>query len=225
MVQLDFHSEIYKAAYSRINAIAIEGEQQAFENFLQLARLLPDHDTQLLFLAKMESRHKKSFQSCGHNLQVQPDLQFARRFFADLHHNFQKAAVAGRVVTCLLIQSLIIECFAIAAYNSYIPVADDFARKVTESVVKDEYAHLNFGEEWLKANFESSKAELKEANQQNLPLIWRMLKEVEPDIRALGIRNESVVEEFMMHYGEALSHIGFNTQDILQMAAHGLSQG
>jgi fatty aldehyde decarbonylase len=219
----DFHSELYKAAYSRINAIAIEGEHHAFEHFLQLAQLLPEHHNQLLFLAKMESRHKKSFQSCGNNLQVTPDTLFARQFFADLHHNFQAAAAAGQVVTCLLIQSLIIECFAIAAYNGYIPVADAFARNITESVVKDEYAHLNFGEEWLKANFTSSKIELKEANKQNLPIIWRMLQDVETDIQTLGIKKESIVEEFMTHYGDALSHIGFSTHDILQMVARGLS--
>ena len=47
-------------------------------------------------------------------------------------------------MTCLLIQALIIETFAISAYNIYIPVADDFARKITEGFVKDEYSHLQF---------------------------------------------------------------------------------
>jgi len=46
-------------------------------------------------------------------------MQFAREFFAELHQNFQQAAESGRVVTAD--QSLIIECFAIAAYNIYIP--------------------------------------------------------------------------------------------------------
>jgi fatty aldehyde decarbonylase len=91
----------------------------------------------------------------------------------------------------LLIQSLIIECFAISAYNIYIPVADDFARKITEGVVKDEYTHLNFGEEWLKANFEASKAELEDANRQNLPLVWRMLNQVENDAEVLGMEKEA----------------------------------
>ncbi|MBD2026755.1 long-chain fatty aldehyde decarbonylase, partial [Leptolyngbya sp. FACHB-711] len=30
--ELDFESESYKDAYSRINAIVIEGEQEAFDN-------------------------------------------------------------------------------------------------------------------------------------------------------------------------------------------------
>jgi len=43
--------------------------------------------------------------------------------------------------------------------------------------VKDEYTHLNFGEEWLKANFAEVKEELEAANRQNLPIVWRMLSQ------------------------------------------------
>lgn len=221
--ELNFHSETYKDAYSRINAIVIEGEEEAYANYQRLSEMLPELKDQLLSLARMENRHKKGFQACGRNLEVTADMEFARQFFADLHGNFQKAAAAGRVVTCLLIQSLIIECFAISAYNIYIPVADDFARKITEGVVKDEYLHLNFGEEWLKANFETARAELEEANRQNLPLVWRMLSQVEDDAHALGMEKEALVEDFMISYGEALSNIGFTTRDIMRMSAYGLA--
>jgi fatty aldehyde decarbonylase len=219
---LDFSSEVYKDAYSRINAIVIEGEQEAHENYIKLAEMLPDHKDDLIRLSKMESRHKKGFEACGKNLQVTPDLEFAREFFAGLHRNFQEAAAEGKVVTCLLIQSLIIECFAIAAYNIYIPVADDFARKITEGVVKDEYSHLNFGEVWLKENFEASKAELEEANRQNLPLVWKMLNQVENDAENMAMEKDALVEDFMIQYGEALSNIGFNTRDIMRLSAYGL---
>jgi fatty aldehyde decarbonylase len=221
--EINFQSEVYRDAYSRINAIVIEGEQEAYENYHRLAEMLPDEQAQLLNLAKMESRHKKGFQACGRNLSVVADMDFAREFFANLHNNFQKAAAEGQLVTCLLIQSLIIECFAISAYNIYIPVADDFARKITEGVVKEEYMHLNFGEEWLKANFDSAKAELEAANRQNLPLVWQMLNQVEEDAHELGMEKEALVEDFMISYGEALSNIGFTTRDIMRMSAYGLT--
>ena len=220
---IDFYSETYKDAYSRINAIVIEGEQEANENYIRLAELLPDSKDQLLGLARMENRHKKGFEACGRNLSVTPDMDFAREFFSRLHENFQTAAAQNNVVTCLLIQALIIECFAIAAYNIYIPVADDFARKITEGVVKDEYSHLNFGEEWLKANFETAKAELETANRQNLPLVWHMLNQVEADAQVLGMEKESLIEDFMIQYGEALENIGFSTREIMRMSALGLS--
>ncbi|MEO1147018.1 MAG: aldehyde oxygenase (deformylating) [Cyanobacteria bacterium J06638_22] len=221
--ELDYKSDVYKDAYSRINAIVIEGEEEANANYKSLTELIPDNAEELVKLAKMENRHKKGFQACGRNLEVTPDMAFAKEFFSDLHRNFQEAAEKGNLVTCLLIQSLIIECFAISAYNIYIPVADDFARKITEGVVKDEYMHLNFGEEWLKANFETSKDELEEANRQNLPLVWRMLNEVEKDAKILGMEKDALVEDFMISYGEALSNIGFTTRDIMRMSAYGLT--
>jgi fatty aldehyde decarbonylase len=220
--EIDFQSETYKDAYSRINAIVIEGEQEAYENYIRLAEMLPEFKDELIRLSKMENRHKKGFEACGRNLQVTPDLQFAREFFSKLHQNFQQAAATGQVVTCLLIQSLIIECFAIAAYNIYIPVADDFARKITEGVVKDEYTHLNFGEVWLKDNFEQSKAELETANRQNLPIVWQMLNQVEDDARILGMEKDALVEDFMIQYGETLANIGFSTREIMRLSAYGL---
>ncbi|MDZ8222786.1 aldehyde oxygenase (deformylating) [Nostoc sp. ChiVER01] len=219
---LDFKSETYKDAYSRINAIVIEGEQEAHENYITLAQLLPESHDELVRLSKMESRHKKGFEACGRNLQVTPDLQFAKEFFSGLHQNFQTAAAEGKVVTCLLIQSLIIECFAIAAYNIYIPVADDFARKITEGVVKEEYSHLNFGEVWLKEHFTESKAELELANRQNLPIVWKMLNQVEGDAHTMAMEKDALVEDFMIQYGEALSNIGFTTRDIMRLSAYGL---
>ncbi|MGQ4647185.1 aldehyde oxygenase (deformylating) [Lyngbya aestuarii] len=221
--EFDYQSETYKDAYSRIDAIVIEGEQEAHDNYIKLAELLPDQQDELIRLSKMENRHMKGFQACGRNLDVKPDMEFANKYFADLHQNFQQAAAADQVVTCLLIQSLIIECFAIAAYNIYIPVADPFARKITEGVVKEEYTHLNFGEVWLQEHFEESKAELEAANRQNLPIVWRMLNEVEQDAHILGMEKEALVEDFMIAYGEALSNIGFTTRDIMRMSAYGLT--
>ncbi len=219
----DFTSDKYKDAYSRINAIVIEGEQEAHDNYVQLVEMLPEHKDDLIRLSKMENRHKKGFESCGRNLGVTPDMIFAQQFFAGLHQNFQTAASQGKVATCLLIQALIIECFAIAAYNIYIPVADDFAKKITEGVVKEEYSHLNFGEEWLKANFEASKAELEVANRQNLPLVWKMLNQVADDAQNLAMEKEALVEDFMIQYGEALANIGFTTRDIMRLSAYGLA--
>lgn len=220
--ELDYSSATYKDAYSRINAIVIEGEQEAKDNYTHLAELLPAEKDELVRLAKMEFRHMKGFQSCGKNLEVTPDMDFAREFFAKLHGNFQEALAANKVVTCLLIQSLIIECFAISAYNIYIPVADPFARKITEGVVKDEYTHLNFGEEWLKAHFEEVREELEVANRENLPVIWQMLNAVADDANVLGMEKEALIEDFMIAYGEALANIGFSTRDIMRMSSYGL---
>jgi len=220
---LDFQSDKYKDAYSRINAIVIEGELEANGNYKQLAERLSEHHDELHKLAKMEHRHMKGFQACGRNLSVTPDMEFAKEFFAQLHGNFQEAWNEGKIVTCLLIQSLIIETFAIAAYNIYIPVADDFARKITEGVVKDEYMHLNFGEEWLKANFEASKEELEAANRQNLPLVWKMLNQVEKDAAVLGMEKDALVEDFMITYGEALANIGFSSREVMKLSAQGLA--
>ena len=219
----DFTTDAYKDAYSRINAIVIEGEQEAHDNYLSLGTLIPDQAEELAKLAKMEMKHMKGFTACAKNLDVVADMPFAHEFFAPLHGNFQSALKEGKVVTCLLIQALLIEAFAISAYHIYIPVADPFARKITEGVVKDEYTHLNYGQEWLKANFEASRDELMEANKANLPLIRSMLEQVAADASVLHMEKEDLIEDFLIAYQEALNEIGFSSRDIARMAASALA--
>jgi fatty aldehyde decarbonylase len=218
----DFASAAYKDAYSRINAIVIEGEQEAHDNYMSLGTLIPDQADELARLARMELKHMKGFTACGNNLGVVADMDFAREFFSPLRNNFQKALGEGKVVTCLLIQALLIEAFAISAYHIYIPVADPFARKITEGVVKDEYTHLNYGQEWLKANLEASRAELEQANRDNLPHVRRMLERVAADASVLQMDKEDLIEDFLIAYQDALTDIGFTSREIARMAAAAL---
>jgi len=218
----DFTTAAYKDAYSRINAIVIEGEQEAHDNYLALGILLPEQAEELARLARMEMKHKKGFTACGTNLGVVADMTFARDFFSPLRDNFQAALQEGKVVTCLLIQAILIEAFAIAAYHIYIPVADPFARKITEGVVLDEYTHLNYGQEWLKANLESSRSELEQANRANLPLVRRMLDQVAADASVLQREKEDLMADFMTSYQEVLTGIGYSSREIARLATAAL---
>ena len=218
----DFKSETYKNAYSRINAIVIEGEQEAHDNYIAIGTLIPEQVEELTRLARMELKHMKGFTACAKNLGVTADMPFAKKFFAPLRENFQAALAEGKVTTCLLIQAILIEAFAISAYHIYIPVADPFAKKITEGVVKDEYTHLNYGQEWLKANLESVRDELIEANRVNLPLVRRMLDQVADDAAVLKMDQEDLMADFLSSYQEALTKIGFTSRDIARMAAAAL---
>ena len=87
----DFTTDSYKDAYSRINAIVIEGEQEAHDNYISLATLIPKELEELTKLEKMELKHKRGFTACGRNLGVKADMIFAKEFFSKLHGNFQVA--------------------------------------------------------------------------------------------------------------------------------------
>jgi fatty aldehyde decarbonylase len=149
-------------------------------------------------------------------------MPFARDFFAPLRNNFQAALAEGKVVTCLLIQAILIEAFAISAYHIYIPVADPFARKITEGVVKDEYTHLNYGQEWLKANLETIRDEFEQANRDNLPLVRTMLEQVAADAAVLQMDKEDLMADFLGSYQDALLEIGFSNREIAKFAAAAL---
>tara|TARA_B100000700_G_C15004271_1_gene837772 strand:+ start:341 stop:1069 length:729 start_codon:yes stop_codon:yes gene_type:complete len=214
----DFSTEEYKDAYSRINAIVIEGEKEAYDNYISIGTLIPDNAAELKKLAVMEMKHMRGFTACGKNLGVTADMIFGKKFFSKLHSNFQEALKAENIATCLFIQAILIEAFAISAYHVYIRVADPFAKKITEGVVKDEYLHLNYGEQWLKANLETCKEELIKANKVNLPLIKSMLDEVANDAETLQMDKEELMEEFMIAYQDSLVEMGLDNREIARMA-------
>ena len=214
----DFTTDQYKDAYSRINAIVIEGEQEANDNFVAIGSLIPEDKDELERLGRMELKHKRGFIACGRNLGVKPDMGFAKKFFAPLHDNFLKAVNEGKIATTLLIQAILIEAFAISAYHVYIRVADPFAKKITEGVVMDEYFHLNYGEKWIKQNLANVKEELMKANKINLPLIRSMLDQVAEDASILHMDREELMEEFMIAYQDALTAIGLDNREIARMA-------
>ena len=57
----DFTTAQYKDAYSRINAIVIEGEQEAHDNYISIGTLIPDQAEELGRLARMEMKHLKGY--------------------------------------------------------------------------------------------------------------------------------------------------------------------
>ena len=75
-------SETYKDAYSRINAIVVEGEQEAHENYLLSPRLLPDNNDDLVRLSKMERRHKKGFRGLWAQFSSNPRFGICQSSFS-----------------------------------------------------------------------------------------------------------------------------------------------
>ena len=64
---------------------------------------------------------------------------------------------------------------------------------------------------------------MEEANRANLPLIWKMLNQVEEDAAVLGMEKDALVEDFMITYGEALANIGFTSREVMKLSAQGLA--
>lgn len=218
---LDYDSTAYKVAYSRLNGVFIAGEQEAYNNYLRLAEMLPQHRISLLAAARVERRHQRGFQSCGRRMGIKADRGWAEDVFSELRDRFTAAADRGQLVPCLLIQALVVECLAIATYNAYLPVADEFSREVAEAVIQDEYQHLNFGQTWFQEQFETVKADIQAASHSILPIARTILTRMGQDAARLGMDLETLEEEFTIHYGEALEAIGFSFQEVSGMSADG----
>ncbi|MCP9929142.1 aldehyde oxygenase (deformylating) [Cyanobium sp. CH-040] len=224
-----FDAPAYRDAYSRINGLVIVGEGMADRHFRRLAELLPDQRDELLRLGAMEARHARDFVGCGRQLRVRPDSPLARRLLDPLHRQFREADQQGDLVSCLVIQCLIIECFAVAAYRLYLPVADAYARPITEAVIADEAEHLNFGEQWLRPRFQAVAAQVEACAARSLPAALAMLTALDADLRTIGIDPQELVAEFVVEFQASLQAIGYGEpaarQLVTRLTARALSRG
>lgn len=206
----DYSSAAYLGAYSRINAMVIVGEGLADRHFRLLADAIPEDAESLQVLAAMEGRHARDFVGCGVHLGVKPDFPPARSLFAPLHALFLEASRAGDRVTCLVIQCLIVESFAVAAYRCYLPVADAYAKPITAEVLKDEALHLSYGEDWLRPRFQEVAEEVVACCRRAVPVALSMLERLKFDLETIGIAPVELVGEFMACFQESLVAIGFS---------------
>jgi fatty aldehyde decarbonylase len=204
-----FTSDSYRDAYSRINGMVIVGEGMADRHFRHLAKLFPVDNEELLRLGAMEARHAKDFVGCGRNLNVKADTALAHKLLAPLHKQFIDANKKNDLVTCLVIQCLIIECFAIAAYRTYLPVADNYAKKITKLVLDDEFQHLNYGEQWLSKRFSQVAVGVEESLMRAIPVAMNLLSLLRSDLKAIGMESSDLVVEFVVLFQESLEHVGF----------------
>ncbi|MEX1322653.1 MAG: long-chain fatty aldehyde decarbonylase [Synechococcaceae cyanobacterium] len=206
-----------RAGYARINGIVIVGEGMADRHFRRLAVLLPDQRRELLRLGAMEGRHAADFAGCGRQLEVRPDNALARRLLEPLHQQFLEAERQGDLVSCRVIQCLIIECFAVAAYRLYLPVADAYAQPITKAVIADEAEHLNFGEQWLRPRFQAVAAQVEACAARALPVALAMLTHLAEDLRTIGIDPQELVAEFAVEFQASLQAIGYGEAEARQL--------
>ncbi len=190
--------------------MVIVGEGLADRHFRLLADAIPEDAERLQVLAAMEGRHARDFVGCGVHLGVKPDVPLARTLFAPLHALFLEASRAGDRVACLVIQCLIVESFAVAAYRCYLPVADVYARPITAEVLKDEALHLTYGEDWLRPRFQAVAEEVVACCRRALPVVLGMLERLKPDLDTIGIAPVELMGEFIACFQESLVAIGFN---------------
>ena len=213
----DTDSETYRQAYGRINGVVVVGETLAHHHFRRLARAIPADGAELLRLGQMEGNHARQLSECARNLGVRPDIRLAKQLFAPLHQLFRRCDERGDIPGCVVIQCLIVECFAVAAYRNYLPVADAFARPITAAVLEDETEHLNYGEVWLKQRFAAVQAAVSAICLQALPTTLAILRALVDDMGVIGMDPYELLASFGEGFQHSLETIGFGSSEAARL--------
>jgi fatty aldehyde decarbonylase len=218
---LAYDTPAYRDAYGRINAMVIVGEGLACRHFRLLAEAFPEQAGELRRLAAMEAGHAREFVGCGVHLGIQPELPLARSLFVPLHALFLEARAQADRVGPVVIQCLIVECFAVAAYRAYLPVADAYAQPITAREMADEDEQLDFSERWLQPQIGAVGCAVTAWCTRTVPLILGILSPLRADVSAMGMDPGTLVGEFSALLSESLGRIGFSPEQSRRLLAAG----
>ena len=134
----------------------------------------------------------------------------ARLLFAPLHELFLRCNQQGDLPGCLVIQGLIVECFALSAYHAYLPVADAYAQPITAAVISDEGEHLGYAERWLHAHFDAAQVSTGTVSRKALHITLAILQTMAKDMKAIGMDPHEVLANFSELFLQALKASGFD---------------
>ena len=102
-----------------------------------------------------------------------------------------------------------VECFAVAAYRHYLPVADAYAAPITAAVIADEGEHLGYAERWLQERFAAVDASVAAISRRALPITLSILQSLAADLQAIGMDPIELLASFSELFQQALETIGF----------------
>lgn len=230
----------YRDMMSYIVSSAAAGEVVALENYAEILPLMKtlDDKLQMLSQAEEESRHLRMLQGLGKNQgfvvvreQVEPEWRAVRSAFSE-------AVGRGDLISCLLIQEVMVETMAIVLYRvlSRPGSIDPATAKTCGAILRDEVEHLEGGIAMLKQLVAQSPEEalraLEWSHDRVMPELFsiatteceRLCGDLGVDCEALELASieadlHDIRSDAADHYIENLDRIGFPTSRINEITA------
>jgi fatty aldehyde decarbonylase len=179
--------EKYNHLISFIVSNAVAGELVATDNYSEMVPLVKDADTKLYLLheASEEAGHAKTLMGLCKRL----GLPVADRIIEPEYHAvrkaFSEAAAKGSLVTCIIMQDLMLETMAVVLYRTLAGMdeakTDGETTRVAKALFKDETEHLDWGSDKIAAALKENPEEVNEAlawaHHHTMPHLFHLIRD------------------------------------------------
>lgn len=201
-------------AMARLMGLAVFGEKVAARTYSRMAALKPEFGPLLQKFAAMEARHGASFLEVSRQNGVEPDRDFADGELGYLLEQVDAHAEAGDFEALAVLQGFIVESLAIATYEPFISVADEYkgAREVFQQALDDEHYHVDWIIRYLKLRYFDETPEFlalaERVNVQGVDCVGGSLMNIADYLDAVGMSGADCAGSMLDSYAELLESVG-----------------
>ena len=145
----------YRSVFADILSQAITGELIGMANYAAMVRLYADADGQCDALAHAanELGHAKAFRRAADDLGVTPIVNLEAPYWRRIRQAFLRHVDAGDLTGCLVIQEVMLECFAVSMYHAVADEAHQELARVFRAIGDEEQGHADHAIAELQKEF------------------------------------------------------------------------
>ena len=198
----------------RLMGLAVFGEMLAARIYTLMAELKPEHAPILRKFASMEGQHAKWFrESCRAN-GIEPDKEFADGELDYLIAQVDAHFAAGDCEALAVVQGFIVESMAIAIYEPYLKVADQYpgTHDVFQKALDEERYHVEWMTRYLRLRFFDAEDEFvaltERVNVQGIDCIGGTMMKIADYLDSIGLSGSDCAGTMMDGYSELLERVG-----------------
>jgi fatty aldehyde decarbonylase len=233
-------------SYARVHRIilsqALTGESVGIEHYARMIPLATDLDERLRLLddAWRERQHLESMREVASRLGLVIDEARDDPYWSRVKSAFAECASSGDLLACIVIQDLVLECFAVVLYEALVPCVEPFIAERLKQVADDERTHLTQGVKMVRAaygrNPDTTFRLIEFANERVARVLAEWIKPqncspicgvcgqvgggcAKPDLELLELNMSRMQSMFVSRYGEVLRETGVPTGQVTRWLA------
>ncbi len=201
-------------AINKLMGLAVFGEAAAAKTYGLMGRLRPEHEPMMRKFARMEGVHAGWFhEACVRN-GVEPDRDFANAELGYLLSQVQEHFAAEDFDALAVVQGFIVESLAIATYEPFLKVADQYpgTRDAFHNALEEEKYHVEWIRRYFRLRFcdrETEFLELTErVNVQGIDCVGGSMMNIARLLDTIGMSGADCAGSMMDGYAQLLEDVG-----------------
>lgn len=207
-----------RVAMDRLMGLAVFGEMVAARTYQLMSQLREEYAPLLRKFASMEGQHATWFRDASRANGIEPDKEFADHELDYLIDQVNDHHTAGDFDALAVVQGFIVESMAIAIYEPFISVADQYpgAKERFEKALDEERYHVDWVTRYLRLRFFDKEDEFLElaarVNVAGIDCIGGSMMKIADYLSTIGLSGADCAGSMMDGYTELLEHVGIESK-------------